>query len=438
MNKYKKLILAFGTLLIAVTATAQNQQTPYSRYGHGVLGDYATSMQRNMGGVGIAMTGGRQINVMNPASYAGIDSLTLLWDIGVDLTQIKSKETVGGVTSKGKAFGGGLDYLTLQFPISKFMGGSIGLVPYSSVGYSFGGDLKDNNGDVNGSSSFVGEGGINELYIGVAGRLFKGFNLGANFAYQFGTTKNDTYAYGTDGASALFEQTMEIRDWNMSLGAQYTMDFHQKHRVTLGATFSPKKDFHGKTWGISYDVNQSSSSTEAPDTLAYTKLNGGYTKPNSFGAGVSYTFKNKLTVESDFTLQQWSKARYDGLKDSKGNIVSNPCTFDDRWKFATGVQYVPQTRGAYFKRVAYRCGGFFTHDYMMVPDAAGALHNVCEYGVAAGFGLPTAGTKTIINLGFEFRHRSAKSAPNLVSENYFNITLGVNFNEFAFWQNKIK
>ena len=433
MNKYKKLILAFGTLLIAATATAQNQQTPYSRYGHGVLGDYATSMQRNMGGVGIAMTGGRQINVMNPASYAGIDSLTLLWDIGVDLTQIKSKETVGGVTSKGKAFGGGLDYLTLQFPISKFMGGSIGLVRYS-----FGGDLNDKNGDVNGSSSFVGEGGINELYIGVAGRLFKGFNLGANFAYQFGTTKNDTYAYGTDGASALFEQTMEIRDWNMSLGAQYTMDFHQKHRVTLGATFSPKKDFHGKTWGISYDVNQSSSSTEAPDTLAYTKLNGGYTKPNSFGAGVSYTFKNKLTVESDFTLQQWSKARYDGLKDSKGNIVSNPCTFDDRWKFATGVQYVPQTRGAYFKRVAYRCGGFFTHDYMMVPDAAGALHNVCEYGVAAGFGLPTAGTKTIINLGFEFRHRSAKSAPNLVSENYFNITLGVNFNEFAFWQNKIK
>ncbi|MGN1257589.1 MAG: hypothetical protein ACI4T0_01625, partial [Candidatus Limisoma sp.] len=296
MNKYKKLILAFGTLLIAVTATAQNQQTPYSRYGHGVLGDYATSMQRNMGGVGIAMTGGRQINVMNPASYAGIDSLTLLWDIGVDLTQIKSKETVGGVTSKGKAFGGGLDYLTLQFPISKYMGGSIGLVPYSSVGYSFGGDLNDKNGDVNGSSSFVGEGGINELYIGVAGRLFKGFNLGANFAYQFGTTKNDTYAYGTDGASALFEQTMEIRDWNMSLGAQYTMDFHQKHRVTLGATFSPKKDFHGKTWGISYDVNQSSSSTEAPDTLAYTKLNGGYTKPNSFGAGVSYTFKNKLTV----------------------------------------------------------------------------------------------------------------------------------------------
>ena len=165
MNKYKKLILAFGTLLIAVTATAQNQQTPYSRFGHGVLGDYATSMQRNMGGVGIAMTGGRQINVMNPASYAGIDSLTLLWDIGVDLTQIKSKETVGGVTSKGKAFGGGLDYLTLQFPISKFMGGSIGLVPYSSVGYSFGGDLNDKNGDKNGSSSFVGEGGINDIAV---------------------------------------------------------------------------------------------------------------------------------------------------------------------------------------------------------------------------------------------------------------------------------
>ena len=35
---------------------AQNQSSPYSRYGYGLFSDYATSAQRNMGGVGVALT----------------------------------------------------------------------------------------------------------------------------------------------------------------------------------------------------------------------------------------------------------------------------------------------------------------------------------------------------------------------------------------------
>ena len=57
--------------VIALAAMAQNTViTPYSRYGYGILSDNASSMQRSMGGVGYAMNSGRQINVMNPASYA--------------------------------------------------------------------------------------------------------------------------------------------------------------------------------------------------------------------------------------------------------------------------------------------------------------------------------------------------------------------------------
>ena len=37
---------------------AQNQSSPYSRYGYGLFSDYATSAQRNMGGVGVAMANG--------------------------------------------------------------------------------------------------------------------------------------------------------------------------------------------------------------------------------------------------------------------------------------------------------------------------------------------------------------------------------------------
>ncbi len=45
-----------------------------------------------MGGVGYAMNSGRQINVMNPASYAAIDSLTFLFDLGADVSMLWSQE----------------------------------------------------------------------------------------------------------------------------------------------------------------------------------------------------------------------------------------------------------------------------------------------------------------------------------------------------------
>ena len=80
-----------------------------------------------MGGVGYAMNSGRQINVMNPASYASIDSLTFLFDMGISATALWSQEG----DKRGKDFGGGLDYITMQFPIMKNMGASIGLLPFS-------------------------------------------------------------------------------------------------------------------------------------------------------------------------------------------------------------------------------------------------------------------------------------------------------------------
>jgi len=427
MNIFRKTVIAV-LALVAVsigTVSAQNEQSPYSRFGYGMIGDYATSMQRNMGGVGIAMTGGRQINVMNPASYAGIDSLTLLWDVGVDLTRLWSKEA--GKT--GKSFGGGLDYLTMQFPISKYMGGSFGLVPYSSVGYSFGDDVPNEKGDKLGTTSMMGSGGLTELYVGVSGRPFKGFTIGANVAYQFGNIINDSYLINNSNNSTLFEQVMQVRDWNLLLGAQYTMEFRQLHKVTLGVTYAPGKDFHGKTWAVQYDVSADSK----PDTIGEGRLNNGaYTKPASLGFGLSYTYDNKFTIEGDFTHQNWSKAKFAGIRDSKGNQLTQETTFDDRWKAALGLQYRPKERGNYLQRIAYRAGANYTRDYMTVRG-----NNVREYGVAIGFGLPTMGTKTLINLGFEYKHREAYPA-SLVSENYFNITLGVNFNEFAFWQNKIR
>lgn len=432
MRYYKKITVLAALAVAAVGQMfAQNQSSPYSRYGYGLFSDYATSAQRNMGGVGVAMADGRQINVMNPASYAATDSLTLHWDIGLDLTQLKSSEE----GNSGKAFGGGLNYLTLQFPITKYMGASIGLVPYTTVGYSFGNSLKADDGTVqtSQSTSVSGYGGIDELYIGLGARPVRGLTLGANFSYQFGTIVNDQYVISS--TSTLYEQKIQVRDWNVLLGLQYTQRLAPKHQLTFGFTYSPKKDFHGRTWGVKYDMSGDVSSTSGaakPDTIANERLQTmGYSKPNAYAFGLNYNFDQRLSAEVDFSMQQWSKATFPGLTNEDGNVMYQT-RLDDRWRIAAGVQYVPRMRGSYLQRVAYRLGGSYTRDYLMIGD-----NHLKEFGVSCGFGFPTVAQKTVINLGFEYKRRKAYPA-SLVTENYFNITLGINFKEFAFWKEKIR
>ncbi|MDE6126558.1 MAG: hypothetical protein K2G30_06340, partial [Muribaculaceae bacterium] len=109
--------LTLACAACAAGAWAQNSTvTPYSRFGYGVLEQQANTQQRGMGGVGIAMRSGRQINFMNPASYATIDSLTFLFDIAANTKMLGTEEG----SEKGHNFTGGLDYAVMQFPITKY------------------------------------------------------------------------------------------------------------------------------------------------------------------------------------------------------------------------------------------------------------------------------------------------------------------------------
>lgn len=417
--KITKILFSFLALQIfgAATLTAQNgTMTPYSRYGYGILNDNATSAQRAMGGVGYAMISGRQTNVMNPASYAALDSLTFLFDMGVDFTALWQKENVGGQNVSDKQNGGGLDYITMQFPICKFIGASVGVLPYSSVGYAFGNEID------HGSVSRQGSGSINQLYAGVAGKIYRGLSVGVNVAYLFGTTYNDSYAYTTGGSSTLFERELEVRDWRMDIGVQYSFLANAKNRFNLGVVYSPKKDFNGHAITYAYDMTQESSPVETDNI----RLHGNFSMPETWGAGIGWEWDKRLYAEVDFTYQPWSKTKYKGVEQDGIDAQLN-----DRYKMAAGLQFTPKLRGNYLQRVQYRAGAFVNRDYLRIQG-----NSLREYGASIGFGLPTPVTKTMINIGFEWRHRQANPNP-LIKENYLCITLGLNINELWFRPSRI-
>lgn len=423
MKKLTLLILAI--LAVGGILRAQNQTSPYSMYGYGILGDRATSMQKQMGGVGYAMNSGRQINVMNPASYASIDSLTFLFDLGADVSLLWSKEG----SSTERTTGGGVDYITMQFPLGKHLGGSIGLVPYSSVGYAFGSEI------AHGTMSNQGTGGINQLYFGFSGE-YKGVALGFNLSYDFGNIVNDVFSYNQTGGQAKYEHVIEVRDWNINIGAQYTYRWNLFNKFTVGLTYSPKKTMLGKTWVTRQEMLQETT----PEVIGREeKLKGKYYSPNSVGAGISYTFEKayRLMVEADLTWQQWSKAPYSALYDKdeitgRTDVIAQGMHFYDRTRYAVGAEYTPKVRGNYAQRMVYRIGAYTGQDYLNING-----NKLRETGVTAGLGFPTWEGKTMINLGFEWKQRQAHPQ-KLIGENYFNITLGVNFNEVWFWQRKIR
>lgn len=430
--KVSKLI-ASALLLITVSfaATAQNgTMTPYSQFGYGILRDNATSAQQAMGGIGYGMSSGRQINVMNPASYARIDSLTFLFDMGFDVTFLWQTEGSGSNKLSDSNIGGGLNYITMQFPLGKRMGMSIGVLPYSAVGYSFGNTID------NGYSTRSGSGTINELYVGVAGSLLRSqraghLSVGLNISYLFGSTINDVYAITSTGSSSLYSKQITVRDFHIDAGLQYTFPVSRTDNVTLGLVYSPAKALLGKYRDYSFDVDTSTfESDEEYSSRHYFSL------PSSYGAGINYQRGANLFVEADFTYQPWSDAKFLQY-DNDDSPTAVKGLFANRWKVAAGAQYQPAARGTYARRIQYRAGAYFNRDYMVVrQNATGQTNNVREYGISLGVGLPVPGFKSILSLGLEWTRRESYPT-SLIREDYLNLTVGINFNEAWFRKSKI-
>lgn len=401
-------------MVVAFFPITAQTTSPYSKFGYGLLSDNATIAQRQMGGVGYAMRDGRTVNVMNPASYAGADSLTFLFDVGTDLTLMWRKDADGFQ----RDWGGGISNVTMLFPVAKNLGVSLGLVPYSSVGYSFG------NAIDNGATSHQGSGGLNQLYLGAGYMPIKGLSIGFNASYLFGKTYNDVYAYTNTSKTSLFEQVMEVRDYHLQFGIQYGFKVGHKTKLSAGVTFSPAKTLLGHAFVQKYEVNQGNNSQ--PDTVAWENLKGNFSLPDTWGAGIGYEWNDQLYAEADFTYQNWANAKYKAMENFAATKLC------DRYRIGAGASYVPDKRGSYMKRVQYRAGGFYSRDYIMIGE-----NHVKEWGVGFGLGLPSIGTRTMINVGLEYRHRGTAVA-GLLKEDYLNLTLGINFNQTWFFKNKIR
>lgn len=431
MNRKLLWLLSLTLLSISLSYITQAQnngtRSPYSRYALGELSDISSVSTKAMGNVGIGVRSSSIINNINPASYTSVDSMTFMLDMGLyaGYSFLKYKD------KNDSQLLGNLEYISMLFPLTKYLGISAGLHNLSRRGYLFG-STQNNEGEVSNpstySSVFTGSGNLSEVYVGLGGFVYNGLSLGVNVNYVMGNTSRwrQINFNSTDSYNPTFRVDESLFGLKLDFGIQYQYNWGYENESywIIGATFSPKSYLNSSMTDVAFVSNNSSgvSSLNVSDrasTVSYkTNL------PLSFGLGGSIDIKNKLLFALDVNYQKWSDVLIKDLVETKDVIG-----------WSIGTEWIPSSRSrSLLEQSKYRLGLTGSNSYFSFPinNKQESFYNL---GASVGMGIPLVDRRSNVNISFEYKYRMP-SSDAMIKEHYVGMSLGITFN--GNWFRKIK
>ncbi len=404
---------------------AQNQtNSPYSRFGIGDLQSNILSEYAAMGGTSIGSYNPNIINPYNPASYSAFKTNSFIFSTGGMHQTTKMQTTNLEQITNNSSF----SHILLGFPLSKKIGASAGLLPFSNIGYAFETDsLKNGIGPVN--YEYNGNGGLNVLYVGAAYSLNKNLSIGANANYLFGGLNRNKKVIFTDGETYNTRNTSSIsaKGFFYQLGLMYNKDFNEKMHLTFGfsannnAKISAKRSVLTETYEILSSIYE-----VVKDTIEDYSISGcedcNMILPQNLAVGVSLNMDNKWLLMADFSIQDWSEYSMFGESDSLANSM----------KFSGGLQYTADNMSVnkYWKLIKFRFGGKFQQSYLQLYNT-----QLNEKSMSFGLGFPLRKTKSEINLSVEVGERGTTNN-NLIKEQFLRFQIGLSLSDIWFVKRK--
>jgi hypothetical protein len=424
MRINNKVCFIIGLLLFPVILFAQynnNTTSPYSRFGLGDLQTRSLGRTFAMGGASLGSRNSLQINMANPASYTAVDSLAFLFEFGVNSKFSKYRNNENSMTANDVNF----RYFSMNFRINSWLATSLGLTPYSDIGY----DVRVLNYLENTGNYYIqyfGDGSLTRSYLGAAIKPFKNISIGANLNYLFGSLTHNAQLYFLDADDFYNIQKYEhirVSQFGLDFGLQATLPLKNNQNITFGAVFENKPEFNAFRSDIMLK-NLSTTSATDQDTLKHsTEEKGSIQFPLTYGFGLTYVKTDKLELNLDYYHQTWSKATFFGS--------INP-VLTDLNKFAAGAEWIPDKNSirSYTHRIAFRAGMKYERSYLILNG-----QQINDFGISFGVGLPIYRSYSTINLAAEIGKRGTREA-NLISENYAKLNLSVNLHDLWFIQRK--
>ncbi|MCF6341595.1 MAG: hypothetical protein L3J31_02155 [Bacteroidales bacterium] len=414
-------------LFFVLGASAQTRiNSPYSRYGLGELyGKNNNTALLAMGGISIGYANPTMVNPANPASYGAFDSATFVFDVGI-FADFKSLKTT---TLSESGYFASLNYLYFGFPVTKWWRTSLGMMPFSKIGYDVN-ILVELEGFSNVENSIEGDGGLNQFFWGNAFNIGKNFRAGINTTYLFGESRRRSIINFPDSILILGTKTESIvrgGDFIFDYGLQYDIHFNKTKKLTIGLVYANSIQLSATRAYLATTISGATDGSVevVKDTIAYQpEETGTILLPDRMGFG--FTFKNgeSWLIGADFEWQNWERFEGFGVLD----------TLNNSWRFALGGEFRPKhtSISSLFTRMTYRLGMRYNKSYLSIAN-----NPINEFGISFGLTFPLKKSRTTLDLGIEIGKRGT-TKDNLIQENFVNFTFGVSINEYWFHKRKFQ
>jgi hypothetical protein len=436
MQKFKNLIV--GMFIVALSLQSWGQATtnsPYSRYGIGVLRSESFNQNFALGGAGLGFRSNNSLNLLNPASYSEISITTVEFGLTNNALWLSD-----GTQSQfqNNAY---IDHLAFGFPvINDKWGMSFGMLPYSNVGYDYENESTTIVGadTINNNYYYKGDGGLNKVYLGNALKFridsTSNISFGVNASLIFGSINSDKkVVYGDlPNSFNLWEiKKSSVADFNFDAGIQYRKTFvnaeSEKYNLTIGATYTLGRELKSKDSELLRTFKGNVDFGSLRDTILNIEEQAGVVElPTQIGGGIAFEKENKWTILVDYKTTAWDKVQ---------NSESELYQYKMSHAINGGFEFIPKydAFNNYFKRIKYRLGARYKTSYLSVNDK-----DINEYGITFGLSLPMKRTDTALpglNIGVEYGKRGV-AKDGLVEEKFVNFNIGITINDRWFIKRK--
>jgi hypothetical protein len=401
--KSKSILLILSAIFLTSGLHAQtNTYSPYSRFGIGDIAKKGFGRNQALGGIGIGLRDNNHLNYLNPAAASAQDTMSFIFSTGISGNTMQLSSTEGSHNVQNVT----LSHLALGFPITRWWKTNIGLVPYSQMGYK----IVDVDLSHGAEHHYEGTGGLNQFFFGNAVNLTSNFSAGVNISYLFGSlTQKSRLEFPLE--ENVFGSTSTSRamvgDLHFRYGMQYSRRIQNDYRLTVGAVFenkTPLSTNHDRLIVTALrDTIQHMVGSESQIEL-----------PSTLGVGFTFRRDNKFLIGADYSIQQWAETSF--LNQSDESLVNST-------SLNIGAQYIPDHTNFrnYLSRIHYRVGFHHTNTYLQLRG-----HQLTDYGITFGLGLPYRNTGTSFNFSVDLGRRGTTDF-NLIEENYvmFNFSLSL-------------
>ena len=382
----KKILFVLAITFLTVTQNtfAQNGiNSPYSRYGFGILSDRATGFNKGMSGVGFGFRDSKNVNTTNPASYSAVDSLTALFDLGLTFQNGNYKMSGLQQNARNTSF----DYFAFQFRAFRRVGVTLGILPFSKINYNFNSEAQRVVGTESTTStySFTGSGGLHQAFIGAGWEPVRNLSIGTNISFLYGDYMHSTTMVFSDTTSYSTHRSYkaDISTYKIDAGLQYTLPINKKDQLTLGLTYSLGHDINNRAIRLTQTLNSNNLTINSTNDT----LRNAFQLPHVFGAGLTYAHSNKWRIGVDAELEKWADCRFPTQEGTK--YTSSTGQLNDRVRLAAGGMYIPNADGQrYFQRVHYKLGAYYSRPYAKADNNGIEANRPTEFGISAGVTLP--------------------------------------------------